>query len=118
LASAALLSISNIIFSAWVGSNISIPVELSIAMTIYVIAICWMTIHCYYINAIGKMKLQMYLYFISVIINIPLAVVFSRELGLVGVALSNILVVIVMGEMLRIQCNKVINKTASGIWSS
>jgi O-antigen/teichoic acid export membrane protein len=112
-----LLFFSTNIFDIWLGNSVTIPLELSIAMAIYVIAICWMTIHCYFINGIGKVRLQMYLYIGSTVINIPLAIVLGREFGLIGITLSNILVVVLMGEVLRIQCGKIIGNSASGVWN-
>lgn len=113
-----LLFFSTKIFDIWLDGSVVVPLELSIVMTIYVIAICWMTIHCYFINGIGKVRLQMYLYIASTAINIPLAIVLGREFGLIGITLSNVLVVIVMSEVLRMQCRKIINNTASGVWNA
>jgi len=112
-----LLFFSQKIFSIWLEDRVTIPLELSIAMAIYVIAICWMTIHCYFINGIGKVRLQMYLYIGSTAINIPLTIILGREFGLIGITLSNILVVIFMGEVLRIQAGKIIKNSAFGIWN-
>jgi O-antigen/teichoic acid export membrane protein len=112
-----LLIFSTNIFDIWLGDSVTIPLELSIVMAIYVIAICWMTIHCYFINGIGKVRLQMYLYIGSTVINIPLAIVLGKKFGLIGITLSNVFVVIFMSEILRIQCGKIIKNSAFGIWN-
>jgi len=113
-----LLFASPLIFKLWVGDKIKIPFELSFVMVLYVIGMSWMTIHCFLVNGIGKIKLQMYLYIISTVINIPLAILLGKWIGISGVTISNVVVFIMMGIVLYIQCNKILNKSASGIWNA
>jgi O-antigen/teichoic acid export membrane protein len=112
-----LLIVSPFIFRIWIGRNLVIPFSLSLTMTLYVICICWMTIPCFLVNGIGKIRLQIYLYIISSAINIPLAILWGRWFGLIGVTISNILVLIMMSIVLSIQCKKILNGTAQGVWN-
>lgn len=112
-----LLLVSPIIFRIWLGKDLVVPFPLSLTMTVYVICICWMTIPCFLVNGIGKIRLQIYLYIISSAINIPLAILWGRWFGLIGVTISNILVLIMMSVILSIQCKKILNGNAQGIWN-
>ena len=111
-----ILAISPFIFKWWLGDSVIIPFTLSIAMTIYVIAFSWQTIHVFLLNGIGKIKLQFYLVIISAIINLPLSILFGSWWGLPGVISANTLVFIIMGVIFSIQVSKIFKHKASGIW--
>ena len=103
------------IYKVWIG-NITIPFSVSLAMMVYVIGYCWLQINCYLLNGIGKIRMQFYLYIVNLVINIPLAIILARYIGLPGVILSNIITLVGMGIVLHIQSRKVLNNTAYGIW--
>ncbi|MFV8393007.1 lipopolysaccharide biosynthesis protein [Flavobacterium sp. LB2P6] len=111
-----ILAISPFIFKWWLGDSISIPFTLSIAMTIYVIAFSWHTIHVFLLNGIGKIRLQFYLIIIGAIINLPLAILLSKWWGLAGVISANTIIFIITGIMFSIQVRKILNQKADGIW--
>jgi len=112
-----LFCVSPIIFEIWLNGSVKIALSISLAMSIYVIGYCWMMIHCFLLNGIGKIRLQLYLYIGSTILNIPIAIMLGKEYGIVGVISSNIICFLIMGTFLSIQCKKIINKTATGIWN-
>ena len=111
------LFMSPTIFKWWVGPNINIPFSLSIAMTVYIIAYGWQTIHVYFLNGIGKIRLQLYLLVVSGLINIPIAIFFGKRIGLAGITLSNTILFIILGILFSIQVKKIINRNAKGIWN-
>lgn len=111
-----LLIISPFVFKLWLGNSVKIPYLLSIAMTFYVIAYAWQTIHVFLLNGIGKIRLQLYLVVISAIINIPLAIFLGHKIGLAGITFSNAILFIIMGIIFSTQCKKILNNEASGIW--
>jgi O-antigen/teichoic acid export membrane protein len=112
-----LFVLSPYIFKFWIGEKIHISLMLSFSMAIYTISICWMMIHNIFINGVGKLKLQLYLYVVASLINIPLCIIFAELFGLVGITLSNIIVVVFMGIVLYCQAKHLLNGTASGIWN-
>jgi predicted metal-binding membrane protein len=116
--SVALLLFSPFLFKMWVGNNIHVPFSLSVAMTLYIMGTCWMMIHCMLVNGISKLKVQFYLYLISTVINIPISIFLGRTIGLLGVLLSNLFVVLLMDIVLYVQCKKILNGTATGIWNA
>ncbi|MFV5698719.1 lipopolysaccharide biosynthesis protein [Flavobacterium sp. ZT3R17] len=112
-----LLVLSPYIFKIWIGDKVHISLGLSFAMFVYTISICWMMIHNIFINGVGKLKLQFYLYIIATVINIPLCVILGKFFGLIGVTVSNIIVVIFMGSVLCFQAKLILNGEAKGIWN-
>lgn len=108
---------SPIIFKLWLGDNIQIPFALSIAMSSYVIVSIWQTIHVFLLNGIGKIKLQLYLVILSSLVNIPLAFLLGREIGLVGIILTSTILFTVMGIVFSIQTQKILNNKATKLWN-
>lgn len=105
------------IFKWWVGNSVDVPFSLSIAMSSYVIAYIWQNIHIYFLNGIGKIRLQLYMVIFSGLINIPLAIFLGKKIGLVGITLTSTLLFIFMGIIFSIQTQKILNNTATGIWN-
>jgi len=113
-----MLVLSPLLYKLWLGGNVSVPMSLSITMCVYTIASIWQTIHVYLLNGVGKIRLQLYLVLGSAIINIPLAVLLGKQIGLAGVTLSNAILFIIMGVIFSIQANKIVNGTANGIFNA
>jgi O-antigen/teichoic acid export membrane protein len=77
----------------------------------------WNTINSYVLNGVGKIKLQLYLYIIAVIIFIPLAIFMGKQTGITGVVYA-MCIVLLPGTILHpIQCIKIVNQKATGIWN-
>ncbi|WP_183572305.1 lipopolysaccharide biosynthesis protein [Mucilaginibacter sp. X5P1] len=113
-----LLIISPWLYAMWLGKSISVPFSLSIAMCLYIISIIWQTTHVQLLNGTGKIKLQLYLVISSSIINIPLSIFLGKKIGIAGVTFSNVILIAITGIIFSIQTNKIINKTASGIFNA
>jgi len=112
-----LIFASPLLYYIWLKKTVEIPFKLSATLGIYVICSTWFMLCCFFLNGINKIKLQLYLYMFCLVINIPLAVFLGHRIGIIGVSLSNIIVLVIMGSMLYIQSNKIINNTAKGLWN-
>ncbi|MEO9023078.1 MAG: oligosaccharide flippase family protein [Ginsengibacter sp.] len=112
-----ILFTSPYIFKLWIGNAITVPFSLSIALTLYVIAFMWHTMQVYFLNGIGKIRLQLIIVVISGIINIPIAIFLGRKIGLAGVTLANTVLIGIMAIVYTIQTHKIINNRATGIWN-
>ena len=112
-----LFFISHWVYKFWIGDAVLIPVSLSLAMAFYVIAYMWQTLHVYLLNGVGKVRLQLYLVLCSSLVNIPLAVFLGKKFGLVGIISASTFLFISMGIIFSIQCERIINQNAKGIWA-
>ncbi|UOE51453.1 oligosaccharide flippase family protein [Mucilaginibacter sp. SMC90] len=112
-----LTALSPWLYDVWVGKSISMPFSLSIAMCIYIITLIWQAIHVQFLNGIGKIKLQLYLGIATSIVNIPLSILLGRLMGVAGIPLANAIVFVVMGIVFSTQTNKIINRTATGVFN-
>lgn len=114
-----MLFISNWFYNLWVGQDVIVPFMLSVAMAIYVLFFTFNMIFNFFINGVGKIRIQMVLSIISMIINIPLSIVFVKvlNLGLSGVILATTVSIVGSVILYPLQYYKIINLKAKGIWN-
>lgn len=110
---------SNYAYYLWVGKEIEVPFLLSVLSGIFVITANWNNIFVYFLNGVGKIRLQFYNSIITAVINIPLSVFFAKYLnmGISGVMLSTIICIIFGSVWAPVQYLKIINNRAEGIWN-
>jgi O-antigen/teichoic acid export membrane protein len=77
-----LLVISNQFYLIWVDDKVQVPFLLSAFMGLYAIISTWNNIFAYFINGVGKIKLQMYYGIIAMVVNIPISIFFAKNLGM------------------------------------
>jgi len=111
-----LTAISPFIFKLWLNDMVQVPIRLSISMAFYVVVSTFHMLCCFLLNGIGKIRLQLYLYIVCFFTNIPLSILLGKILGISGVTYSNAIILLLMGVVLYMQCNRVINQRATGIW--
>lgn len=110
---------SKTIYHLWLGNKVDVPWGLSIGMGLYVIMSSWNNIYAFFINGVGKIKLQMYYGVLAMLMNIPVSIFFAKSLnmGSTGVILGTC-VSLSLGSVLGpIQSLKIINGRAIGIWN-
>lgn len=110
---------SNTVFSIWTKSKVQVPLSLTCTMAVYVIVSTWNSIFATYINAVGKIKFQMYSSIVVGVLNIPLCYLFARtfNLGISGVMIATIVCLIFGSFWAPYQYKKLLTKTAKGIWN-
>lgn len=108
---------SDKLYKIWIGQDLNIPLSLTISMGLYTICYTAMLFNCTFLNGVGKLKIQLILYILVSIINIPLSIFFCNILGVTGIAISNVIICALMGIIVWIQSNKIINQSAQGIWN-
>lgn len=118
LLSVIVLAISPIVFKFWIGDSLNISWALRIAMTIYFVLNIWTVPYSSFISGVGKMQVAMTSAIFKMILYIPVAIFMVKTLGTPGIMLSIILVNTLPNNILyTIQYNKIVNRTAKGIWN-
>ncbi len=100
------------ILKIWLSENIIIvPKGLVFLNMSYTVIFCFTNIFFFFINATGKIKLQMYLYIIGAIINIPLSIFLVNFLGTsTGVILSTVICTIPLTIAMPIQTKFILRR--------
>lgn len=107
------------IYSIWTKNQVMVPFSLTLAMAVYIIVSTWNSVFATYLNAISKIKLQVYFSVIAGILNIPLCYFFAvnLHLGIVGVICATIACLLIGSFFAPIQYYFLINQKAKGIWN-
>jgi O-antigen/teichoic acid export membrane protein len=115
-----MLCISPLVYKIWLGDKILIDSALSIFISIYFALTMLYLPYTYFINGVGKVKLQMFTIGIAALINIPLSIFFAKKVGMgvSGITFATILCIIPHCIVCRIQYKKIINNEAFGIFNS
>ena len=113
-----LIIASPLIYKVWVGDRVSIPIILSIAIFLYFAALTYGGVYNILINGVGKIRLQMICLVIIAILYVPLLLFFIDvlKLGIVSIPLAQLCSNFYSVFIARIQCNKILDGTAVGIW--
>ena len=109
--------VSDFAFQLWVGDRVTIPIKLSIAFVLYNISVLYMAPYNYFLNGVGKLQFGLWIAIIKAIVFLPVAILFSKEYGVVGMLIGLFLVNMlpnIVFDILRYK--KIINRTATGIW--
>jgi O-antigen/teichoic acid export membrane protein len=111
--------ISDFVYKIWVGPDYKVPFMLSVLMGLFVSIFAFYNIFCFFINGTGKIALQLIVYIIAALLDIPLTLFFCKylNLGLSGVVLANIVVIIPIAVYMPLQTFRIINGKAAGIWN-
>jgi O-antigen/teichoic acid export membrane protein len=102
----------------WVGDSVKIPMSMKIATSLYAIIGLVAAPQHIFINGTGKITLQLYTAIFSIIVTIPMAIVFCKILnfGPSGVVLAMMCTSIPATILYRIQYKKIMNGSVTGIW--
>ncbi len=114
-----LLGLSSFLYKIWIGKTIEVSFSISLLMCVYSCLIIYLSPLNYFINGVGKIKLQLYQTIIMGVLNIPVSIFFATycSFGPSGVILGTIVCIIPSVFISTIQSNKIINKRAIGIWN-
>jgi O-antigen/teichoic acid export membrane protein len=108
---------SNFVYRIWVGSEVEIPFALSIAIGIYIAILISSLSYSNFLNGLGKLRLQTINTVTVSLLFFPLCSFLGSKLGLVGIV-SGMCVLNLSGLIInKIQFDKVLAGTATGIWN-
>jgi len=113
-----MLIISDLFYHLWVPT-VEVPFILSACMFLFVIIKAWGGIFVMFINGVGKVRLQLLTSIIGGILNIPLSIFFAKSLnmGTAGVILASTICLFYGPVLAPIQFQKIMNRSAKGIWN-
>lgn len=110
---------AKVIFKFWTNDSVAVSFSLSTTMLFYFILLNWSAIYSNFLNAVGKIRLQLYFSILAMLINVPLAIFFVKflHLGILGIPLATMIVMTFGDVLISMQYSKIINFTAKGVWN-
>jgi len=112
-----MILLSTYAYRLWLGDEITIPPTMTISMGIYIYIIVWSLSYSNFLNGMGKLRIQAINTIAVGILFIPISLLLGKYIGLYGIVLSLCLANLSGAILNTIQLKKLINNTASGIWS-
>lgn len=112
-----MLLMSSLFYRLWVGEVVYIPFSISILVAMWTVIISWNAIFCQFLNGIGKIWLQLAIGIFAAAVNIPLAIILGKSIGIEGVLISNIILSLITVAIYPIQYQKLLTFSAKGIWN-
>ena len=114
------LIVSPYVYNIWLGTEVEIPLSLSISMAIFVILANWNNIFATFLNAASKIKMQVYCSVVIAFLNIPISIFFAKQLrlGPAGVMLATSCCLFLCSILQPLQVRFIINRKAKGIWNA
>jgi O-antigen/teichoic acid export membrane protein len=112
-----MIALSDIVYAIWIDQQTVIDLKMSIMMATYIFILIYSMRYSYFINGIGKLRLQLIFTTAAAVLFIPLAYLTTQWTHsiiwfMIVMCLVNIPGLIVN----RIQFHKLINGKANGIW--
>lgn len=108
--------VSEFVYRIWVGTEVTIPISMSLVMSIYIGILIWSLAFSCFLNGLGKLRVQTVNTILVAILYIPISYLLGKYGGILGV-LIGMCILNISGLILNyIQLSKVINGTATGIW--
>ena len=108
---------SHPLYYIWIGNEVDIPFIMTSLVAIYVSIFCWQNLNGTLLVAMSKVKLNVIILTIGMILHLPLSFTISTWFGCYGVIISMTLITLMYAVVFHLQVNRLLNKTASGIWN-
>lgn len=116
---AILLLLHGFLIKLWVGSEINIPFLLAFQFFLFVCFQTLNSIYTYFLNGVSILRIQLYTGLFTIFLNIPLSIFFAKTmaLGTAGVIMATNVSMLIYIVLRKTQYHKIVNGTATGIWS-
>ena len=113
----AMVVCSSYVYSIWIGNSVTIPFSMSVWMSIYTFIFLYSLGHSYFLNGMGKLRIQTINIMCVGALFYPICYFFANIYGVIGVLIGMCLTNLPGAVLNTIQLHKLINNTARGIWS-
>lgn len=111
-----MVAVSPLFYRIWVGDKANVPFMMTLVVSFYVIAYCWMNLNGTLIVGMGKLKIQTILCVGGMLLHIPASLLLSKIFGAYGVLISLSAITFVYAIVVNVQVNKILSRTATGLW--
>jgi O-antigen/teichoic acid export membrane protein len=109
---------SDLVYSLWVGNGVVTDIKMSIIMAVYIFILIYSMQYSYFINGIGKLRLQLIFSIAAAILFVPAAYLVAKMTNNIIWFMAVMCIVNTPGMIVnRIQFTKLINKNATGLWN-
>jgi O-antigen/teichoic acid export membrane protein len=112
-----MIVVSPYVYKLWLGTDIVIPISLSIVMGVYIAIIITSLSYSNFLNGLGRLRLQTINTVTVALLFYPVSTFLGAKFGIVGIVVGMCLLNLSGLIINKIQFDKVLAGTASGIWN-
>ena len=113
-----MIAVSPVFYHFWIGDKVSVPLIVTVLVCGFHVCNMWSTLWTQLLFGFGKIRLQTIMSTLCVLTYLPLGIIGCRLYGLVGLLTASIISFLLYTSWFGIiQVNKLINRTATGIWN-
>lgn len=118
LAGLVMVLVSPVIYKVWIKDMVTVPVMVTLLVYLFQMFNMWGTLWTQLLSGLGKLRLQVICSTVCCVTYVPFGCWFCHKYGLYGLlAVSVGLQILCTAWFGVIQTNKLMNKTATGIWN-
>lgn len=112
-----LLVICNTFYKIWVGSSVTVPIQISAAVLLYISAFNFNNCVTYLLNGLNKITVQIITSITGTILYLLFIILLGGKIGMIGIILSMAICYILMATVHLYQCRLLVYEKAKGIWN-
>ena len=112
-----MILIADFFYKVWLGNSVVVPLSMNIAVGLFMLFQILGGIYMYLINGIGKVRLQLIVYFFFSVFSFPIMYYMCSLYSIQGLLVIPTLVYLVQAVIGRIQLTKIISGEQKGIWN-
>jgi O-antigen/teichoic acid export membrane protein len=106
------------IIAVWVGRELEVALPLVMTIGLFVLVSIWNNVYAMFVNGIGRIKAQLYTAVIAMLLNIPLALLFTKHFGfgISGIVLATCVSLLIAAIVLPIQVHRIVRDGMRGVF--
>jgi O-antigen/teichoic acid export membrane protein len=112
-----MLVVSKWVFRLWVGPQTEVSWAVCVVILMKYLVMTLNNVYNFFINGVGKLKVQLIAYVTIGVVNIPLSILLGKYFGVAGAIFSVVLLMSGLTLIIYIQYKKIIESKAHGIWN-
>lgn len=105
------------IIQIWIGTDLEVSMNLVYSMAIFILISTWNNIFATLVNGIGRIRLQLYTSIVAMVVNVPLALLFTKHynFGVSGVVLATCMSLFFAAVMLPLQVRMIFREYSNAV---
>ena len=112
-----LFAASGVFFKHWIGDAVTIPLEVSVCVFLYVISFNFANCSAYLLNGFNKIRMQIILSVVMTTVYLAVVSSVTERYGVIGITLSMAAIYFIKGCIYVYQARLLIAQKARGIWN-
>lgn len=113
-----MVAISPLFYKLWIRDSVSVPFMITVLVFLWQMINMWGTMWTQLLSGLGKIRLQVICSAVCCLSYVPVCCFFCSKFGLYGLLGTSVGIQLVCTSWFGvIQTNKILNKTATGIWN-